>query len=152
MEQENLLDLFGITTEDFEKKASARTKEKKEKTGTPKQKKGKNKDTYPLPAAIYGCGYCFTASDGGEARASRDRLKELLRGRFLGLDAFSFSLEEAENKEFVILQSLREDDDKDKVLMRRPSVMAIRSCFFMEARLRMPRKHGVRSTRNLEAA
>ena len=116
MEQENLLDLFGITTEDFEKKASTRTKEKKEKTGTPKQKKGKNKDTYPLPAAIYGCGYCFTASDGGETRASRDRLKELLRGRFLGLDAFSFSLKEAENKEFVIVQSLREDDDKDKVI------------------------------------
>lgn len=116
MGQENLFDLFGITQEDFEKKANARNKEKKE-TGTKnKPGKGKNKKLYSLPAAIYGCGYGFTASDGEKTEASYDRLQELLRGHFLGLNTFPFSLKETENKELVIMQSLREEDEKDKVI------------------------------------
>ena len=104
MGQENLFDLFGITAEDFEKKAGAQNKEKKEKTGTQKQGKGKSKNMYSLPATIYGCGYVFTVSDGEKTQASNEQLHELVRRHFLGLDAFPFSLKEAENKELVILQ------------------------------------------------
>lgn len=116
MGQENLFDLFGITQEDFEKKANTRNKEKKETGSKNKPGKGKSKKMYSLPAAIYGCGYGFTVSDGEETQASYDRLQELIRGHLLGLDSFSFSLKETEDKELVILQSLREDDEKDKVI------------------------------------
>lgn len=115
MGQENLFDLFGITLEDFEKKANTGKKEKKEKTSTQKPGKGKRgaKTMYSLPAAIYGCGYSFTISDGEETQVSKARLQELIQKQFPGMDAFSFSLKETPDKKLIILQSLKEEaEDK----------------------------------------
>lgn len=116
MEQKNLFDLFGITIEDLEKKAAKKNKDKQGKTKPEKYGRGRGGNKYALPVTVYGCGYSFTVSDEEEKEIPNDRLLKLLSEHFRGLEAFTYSVKQTKDKALIILQPLKEEADKDKVI------------------------------------
>ena len=113
MEQDSLLDLFGITEKDLERK-SAKSDTKKGKTGTSSAKSGRSKagNFYELPVTVYGCGYSCTVPKVEDKQISHNRLTEYLRKEFAALEAFSFKLKKTEEKDLVITQDLKAEEEE----------------------------------------